>query len=40
MLSEKKPTMLIKYYRVESQERCVSIRTDKYLRAYPYSMDR
>jgi len=40
MLSEKKPTMLINYYRVGSQERCVSIRTDKNLLAYPYSKDR
>jgi len=36
MLSEKEPTMLIKYYRVGSQERCVSKRIDKYRGPIPY----
>ena len=36
MLSEKEPTMLIKYYRVGGQERCVSQRIDKYPDRIPY----
>jgi hypothetical protein len=36
MLSEKEPTMLIKYYRVGRQERCVSQRIDKYRGRIPY----